>query len=48
MNQTVLPQLQEIASDLAAEEALIAAQLEEIRETLSGMHSVLPLFGDSA
>ena len=48
MNQNVLPQLQEIASDLAAEEALVAAQLEEIREKLSGIRSVLPLFGDDA
>ncbi|MEM6867406.1 MAG: hypothetical protein AAF528_03400 [Cyanobacteria bacterium P01_C01_bin.121] len=48
MTQTVLPQLKEIASDLVAQEASLAAQLEEVREKLDGVRAVLPLFGEDA
>ena len=48
MTQTVLPQLQEIASDLASQEEAVAAQLEEIREKLNGVRAVLPLFEDGS
>lgn len=46
MTQTVLPQLQEIASELIAQEELLAAQLEEVREKLNGVRAVMPLFGE--
>lgn len=46
MNQSVLPQLQDIESNLAEQEASISAQLEEVREKLSGLRSVLPMFGE--
>ncbi|MGD1897184.1 MAG: hypothetical protein ACFB16_09575 [Phormidesmis sp.] len=47
MTQTVLPQLQEIASELVAQEASLAAQLEEVRGKLEGVRAVLPLFGEN-
>lgn len=46
MTQTVLPQLQDIASELATQEASLVAQLEEIREKLNGVRAVMPLFGE--
>ncbi|MEL6160697.1 MAG: hypothetical protein AAFQ40_12770 [Cyanobacteria bacterium J06623_5] len=48
MTQTVLPQLQEIASDLESQEEAVAAQLEEIREKLNGVRAVLPLFEEGS
>lgn len=46
MAQTVLPQLQDIASELETQEASLAAQLEEVREKLNGVRAVMPLFGE--
>ena len=46
MTQTVLPQLQDIASELETQEASLAAQLEEVREKLNGVRAVMPLFGE--
>lgn len=46
MNQSVLPQLQDIESNLAEQEESISAQLEEVREKLRGLRSVLPMFGE--
>lgn len=48
MTQTVLPQLKEIASDLAAQEASLIEKLAEVRDKLNGVRSVLPLFGEDA
>lgn len=48
MTQTVLPQLKEIASDLAAQEAALIEQLEEVRDKLNGVRAVLPLFGEDS
>lgn len=46
MIQTVLPQLQDIASELETQEASLAAQLEAVREKLNGVRAVMPLFGE--
>jgi len=48
MTQTVLPQLKEIASDLASQEESLSAQLQEVREKLKGVRAVMPLFGENA
>lgn len=45
MTMTVLPQLKEIESDLVAKEETLAAQLKELREQLSGVRAVMPMFG---
>lgn len=44
MPTTVLPQLQEIASELAAQEETLAARLQEVREQLRGVRAVMPMF----
>ena len=48
MSPTVLPQLQEIESDLAAQEETLTARLEELREQLRGVRAVMPMFEDAA
>ena len=45
MSTTVLPQLREIASELEAQEESLSAQLKEVQDRLSGVRSVLPMFG---
>ena len=44
MSTTVLPQLEEIASALAAQEADLTAQLNAVQEKLNGIRAVLPMF----
>lgn len=44
MTTTVLPQLQEIESELAAQEESISAQLAAVQAKLSGIRAVLPMF----
>ena len=48
MSTTVLPQLQAIASDLAAQEDTLTARLEELREQLRGVRAVMPMFEGAA
>ncbi|MEL7141228.1 MAG: hypothetical protein AAFY33_03575 [Cyanobacteria bacterium J06643_4] len=49
MSATALPQLEEIVSDLEAQEAAIAAQLEEITAKREAVLSVINMFdGDAA
>ncbi|MEL7351697.1 MAG: hypothetical protein AAF171_21030 [Cyanobacteria bacterium P01_A01_bin.116] len=48
MNQTVLPQLQEIEAELASQEEQLNAQLAEIQDKLNGIRAVLPMFSDSS
>jgi len=44
MTTTVLPQLQEIESELAAQEESLSAQLAAVQKKLSGIRAVLPMF----
>ena len=44
MSTTVLPQLEEIASALAAQEEDLTAQLNAVQEKLKGIRAVLPMF----
>ncbi|PZO16875.1 MAG: hypothetical protein DCF25_11820 [Leptolyngbya foveolarum] len=44
MTTTVLPQLQEIESELAAQSESLSAQLAAVQEKLSGIRAVLPMF----
>lgn len=46
MSTTVLPQLREIESELAAQEESLSAQLQEINDKLSGIRAVLPMFDE--
>ena len=46
MSTTVLPQLREIESELAAQEESLSAQLQEIQSKLNGIRAVLPMFGE--
>ena len=48
MSETVLPQLEEIASQLAAQEKSLTAQLEAIQSKLNGIRAVLPMFSEDA
>lgn len=48
MTTTVLPQLQEIASELAAQEETLTARLTELREQLRGIRAVMPMFSETA
>ena len=48
MSTTVLPQLQAIEAELASQESQIAAQLASVREKLSGLRTVMPMFTGSA
>lgn len=48
MSATVLPQLEEIASELAAQEEALTAQLQAVQEKLSGIRAVLPMFDEDA
>ncbi len=48
MNQTVLPQLQTIEAELVAKESQLAAQLASVREKLTGIQTVMPMFLESA
>lgn len=48
MSTTVLLQLQEIESDLAAQEETLTARLQELREQLRGVRAVMPMFEDAA
>ncbi len=47
MTETVLPQLEEIISDIAEQEASLEAQLSEARAKLEAVRSVLALFDGS-
>ena len=44
MSTNALPQLEEIASALAAQEEDLTAQLKAVQEKLSGIRAVLPMF----
>lgn len=44
MTATVLPQLEEIISDITAQEASLEAQLAEVQAKLQAVRAVLPLF----
>lgn len=44
MPLTALPQLQEIESDLAAQEDLLIAHLDEVKAKLKSVRAVMPLF----
>ncbi|MGB3292576.1 MAG: hypothetical protein WBB01_06200 [Phormidesmis sp.] len=44
MSTTVLPQLQEIESDLVTQEETLTARLEELRGQLRGVRAVIPMF----
>ncbi len=46
MSTTVLPQLREIESELAAQEESLSARLQEVQDKLSGIRAVLPMFGE--
>lgn len=48
MVQTVLPQLQEVITDLEAQESTLTQQLEEIRSKREALEAVLPMFGDDS
>lgn len=48
MSTTVLPQLEEIASQLATQEETLIAQLEAVQSKLKGIRAVLPMFGEDA
>ena len=48
MSTTVLPQLREIESDLATQEEILTARLEELREQLRGVQAVMPMFEGAA
>ena len=48
MSTTVLPQLEEIASQLAAQEEDLTAQLEAVQSKLKGIRAVLPMFDEDA
>jgi hypothetical protein len=48
MSTTVLPQLQIIEAELAAQESQLTAELEAIREKLSGIRAVMPMFSGKA
>lgn len=47
MATTVLPQLQEIESELAAQEESLTAQLQEVKDKLNGIRAVLPMFDEN-
>jgi len=46
MSTTVLPQLREIESELAAQEESLSVKLQEVQDKLSGIRAVLPMFGE--
>ena len=48
MSTTVLPQLEEIAAQLATQEEDLAAQLKTVQSKLKGIRAVLPMFGEEA
>jgi hypothetical protein len=48
MTQTVLSQLQIIEAELVAQESQLSAQLEALREKLSGIRAVMPMFTGTA
>lgn len=48
MNDTILPQLQTIETELASQEAALIAQLNEAQAKLRGVRAVLPMFAESA
>ena len=48
MSTTVLPQLEEIASQLATQEESLTAQLEAVQSKLKGIRAVLPMFDEDA
>ena len=48
MSTTVLPQLEEIASELAAQEESLIAQLRAVQDKLSGIRAVLPMFDNNS
>ncbi|PZO16162.1 MAG: hypothetical protein DCF25_12725 [Leptolyngbya foveolarum] len=48
MSTTVLPQLREIESELAAQEESLSARLQEVQDKLSGIRAVLPMFGEDS
>ena len=44
MSNAVLPQLQTVEAELAAQVSQIEAQLTSVQEKLSGIRAVLPMF----
>ncbi|MGB5914715.1 MAG: hypothetical protein WBG63_07610 [Phormidesmis sp.] len=48
MSTTVLPQLQTIEAELASQEKQLAAQLASVREKLTGIRTVMPMFDGTA
>jgi hypothetical protein len=48
MSTTVLPQLQTIETELASQAAQLEAQLASVREKLTGIRTVLPMFAGTA
>lgn len=48
MSTNVLPQLQAVESDLAAQEEALTARLAELREQLRGVRAVMPMFQGTA
>ena len=47
MSTSVLPKLEEIVSDIAAQEAAVSEQLTEVKEKLESIRAVLVLFDES-
>ena len=48
MSTTVLPQLQTIEAELTSQEEQLAAQLASVREKLTGIRTVMPMFDGTA
>ncbi|MGC1525711.1 MAG: hypothetical protein WA783_06635 [Phormidesmis sp.] len=48
MSTTVLPQLQTIEAELTSQEKQLAAQLASVREKLTGIRTVMPMFDGTA
>ena len=48
MSTTVLPQLQTIEAELTSQEEQLAAQLVSVREKLTGIRTVMPMFDGTA
>lgn len=46
MSTTVLSQIQTIEAELTAQESQLSAQLEAVREKLTGIRAVMPMFTD--
>ncbi|MEM9946132.1 MAG: hypothetical protein AAF810_08725 [Cyanobacteria bacterium P01_D01_bin.36] len=48
MTTTVLSNLQQVETELAAQEEAIEAQLQEVRNKLNGIRAVLPMFDEAS